>query len=367
MLGVASAKLLWYLSRGAGTVSLLVLTLSVVLGIVSTLRWAAPRWPRFVTGALHRNVSLLAVVLLGVHIVATVADGFAPIGWLDVVVPFASPYRRLWLGLGAVAFDLVLALVVTSLLRDRLGYRAWRAVHWAAYACWPLAMIHGLGTGSDARLGWAMVTNVGCLVVVVAAVWWRLCVDWTSDTPRRAVAAFASVVVPVGIGGFAVLGPLAPNWAARAGTPKTLLGGGTATAAPLNPGPAPGALRPPFAATLSGTLVSSGPDSAGLLTITIDGVLSQGSEANLRIVLSGPAAAGGGVTLTRGQVTLGPSGDPTEFRGSVTGLAGNRLSADLADAGGHRLRLVVRLDTTSGGRVSGRVDATPAPAGSGPG
>lgn len=374
MLGVAGAKLLWYLSRGAGTVSLLLLTLSVVLGVLSTVRWATPRWPRFVTGALHRNASLLAVVMLGVHIVATVADGFAPIGWLDVVVPFASPYRPVWLGLGAVAFDLVPALVVTSLLRDRLGYRAWRAVHWAAYACWPLAMIHGLGTGSDARLGWSLVANVGCLAAVVAAVWWHLSIDWTSETPRRAVAAFASVVVPFGIGGFAILGPLAPGWASRAGTPQRLLGGASAPAgdasapnAPSDPALAPANLRPPFNATLAGTLVSSDTESAGLVTITIDAVLSQGAAASLRVVLSGPAAAGGGVTLTRGLVTLGPSGDHTEYRGSVTSLAGNRLSADLADAGGHRLRVVVRLDTSGEGRVSGRVDATIPPAGSGTG
>ena len=90
----------------------------------------------FLIAALHKNISLLVVVFLAVHIVTAVADNFVPIGWLDVVVPFHSPYRPVWLGLGAIAFDLLAALVVTSLLRNRLGYRAWRAIHWTSYACW---------------------------------------------------------------------------------------------------------------------------------------------------------------------------------------------------------------------------------------
>ena len=111
---------------------------------------------------LHRNLTLLALVFVAAHVVTTVADGFAPIGLLDAVVPFVSPYRPIWLGLGAVAFDLLLALVVTSLLRARIGYRSWRVVHWLAYAAWPVALVHALGTGSDARIGWFALLGFGC-------------------------------------------------------------------------------------------------------------------------------------------------------------------------------------------------------------
>src|SRR5581483_4638934 len=146
------SRALWYLTRGSGLIALVLLTASVVLGVREVKRWATERWPRFMTAALHKNVSLLSVVFLGVHIATTVVDGFAPIGWLDAVVPFRSPYRPLWLGLGALSVDLLLALVVTSLLRARIGYRTWKAVHWAAYACWPVAVLHGMGTGTDTRL-----------------------------------------------------------------------------------------------------------------------------------------------------------------------------------------------------------------------
>ena len=170
----SSSQALWYLTRGTGLVSLLLLTASVVLGVVGVKRWASARWPRFVTAGLHRNVSLLAVAFLVVHIVTAVADSYVTITWLNAFVPFSGTYRPLWLGLGAVAGDLLLALILTSLARPFIGYRAWRAVHWAAYACWPVALLHALGTGTDANHGWGLALTVGSLAVVAAATAWRL-------------------------------------------------------------------------------------------------------------------------------------------------------------------------------------------------
>jgi predicted ferric reductase len=165
---------LWYLSRGSGVVVLALLTVTVVLGITTSARWATAHWPRFVVVGLHRNLSLLAVVFLGLHITTTVVDGYVPIRWLDVVVPFVSAYKPLWLGLGAIAFDLLAAVLVTSLLRSRLSQPVWRAVHWLAYGCWPVAVVHGLGIGSDSRQLWLLLIDSLAVVAVVAAGWWRL-------------------------------------------------------------------------------------------------------------------------------------------------------------------------------------------------
>ena len=169
-------KALWYLTRASGIVSLLLLTAAVLLGITTTTRWASAHWPRFVIEGLHKNVSLLATVFLGVHIASAVVDGYVPIRWLDVLVPFGSAYRALWLGLGAVAFDFLVAVVVTSILRVHVGHRVWRAVHWLAYACWPVAVLHGLGTGSDAGQSWMLLIDAGAAALVAGAVWWRLTV-----------------------------------------------------------------------------------------------------------------------------------------------------------------------------------------------
>ena len=171
-------------------VSLILLTASIVLGITTAVRWATARWPRFVVEGLHKNISLLAVVFLGVHIVTAIGDGYVPIRWIDSVVPFASHYKPFWLGLGALAFDLLIAVVVTSLLRVRLGHRVWRATHWLAYACWPIAVIHGLGIGSDSGQAWMQVIDLVAVAAVVSAVCWRLVVTgWRAPKPRPLAVA----------------------------------------------------------------------------------------------------------------------------------------------------------------------------------
>src|SRR5947209_11020858 len=144
---MTNAKELWYLTRGSGAVALVLLTAAVALGVTMSMRVATPRWPRFALNSLHRNLTLLAIAFVGLHVVTTVLDGYAPIVLKDAIVPFASPYRPIWLGLGAVAFDLLLALVITSYLRHRIGARIWRGVHWLAYAAWPVALVHAFGTG----------------------------------------------------------------------------------------------------------------------------------------------------------------------------------------------------------------------------
>jgi sulfoxide reductase heme-binding subunit YedZ len=181
-------EILWFVSRACGLVSLLLLTGTVVLGCAHATRASAGRWQRFTLHALHRNLSLLAVVFLVVHIGSAIIDGYVPLQWLDAVVPFVSDYHPVWIGLGAIAFDLVLAVIVTSLLRGRLSQRVWRSVHVASYALWPVAMIHGLGIGgSDSRLTWVIALNGLCAAAVAASVTRRLLVRHPDTKARRAV------------------------------------------------------------------------------------------------------------------------------------------------------------------------------------
>ena len=148
----AGVSPLWYATRATGVVALLLLTGTVVAGIAGTARAELPGLPRVVLAGVHRNLSLLAVGLVVIHVLTTVLDPFAGISLAAAVIPFSSAYRTVWLGLGAVALDLLLAVLLSSLVRDRLSYRSWRAVHWLAYASWPVALWHGLGTGTDTRL-----------------------------------------------------------------------------------------------------------------------------------------------------------------------------------------------------------------------
>ena len=213
----------WYLTRATGAVALILLTLSVAVGVAAIGRVKTNRWPRFAIDGIHRTVSLLALVFLLVHIATAVLDSFAPIRLVDAVVPFAGTYRPLWLALGAVGFDLLLAVIVTSLVRARLGYRAWRAVHWLGYFAWPVALLHGLGTGSDVRLGWMLAVNVACTAVVLVAVVARSLIGWPKHARVRVGALGAVLAFALGLLVWVPAGPLGSRWARRAGTPASLL------------------------------------------------------------------------------------------------------------------------------------------------
>jgi methionine sulfoxide reductase heme-binding subunit len=165
---------LWYATRATGLVTLLMLTASVLLGLLVAGRFSSQRWPRFLTQGLHRNVSLLVLVFLVLHVGTTVLDSYTSIPLSAAFVPFASSYKTGWLSLGAVALDLLIALVVTSLVRDRLGYRTWRRLHWLAYACWPVAVAHGLGIGTDRSVTWVIALTLGCVGCVGVAATWRI-------------------------------------------------------------------------------------------------------------------------------------------------------------------------------------------------
>jgi methionine sulfoxide reductase heme-binding subunit len=172
--GITSSTALWYASRATGVVALVLLTAVVLLGIMVSRRGRLPGLPRFATLSLHRSMSLLAVVFVAVHVATAIADPYVTIGIAAAVIPFTSPYRPLWLGLGAISFDLIIALVATSLLRGRIGRKTWRGVHWLAYACWPIALLHGLGSGTDMRTGWLLALTIGCTAAVLAAACWRI-------------------------------------------------------------------------------------------------------------------------------------------------------------------------------------------------
>ncbi|MCB0895939.1 MAG: ferric reductase-like transmembrane domain-containing protein [Nocardioides sp.] len=165
--------LLWYLNRGTGFAILGLFTMATALGILATGQRAGRGVPRFVTQALHRNIALIAVVVLGVHITTAVADSYVDIRWWQALVPWAgSTYEPLWLGLGTLALDLTLVVTVTSLVRTRLGHRSWRVVHLLAYAGWAAAMAHSIGIGADVRAdaGWADLTVAACAALVAGAV-----------------------------------------------------------------------------------------------------------------------------------------------------------------------------------------------------
>lgn len=222
--------ILWYTTRTTGEAALLFLTAVLTFGVMSAMRIGGRRVPRFVIAGMHRNLTLIGLGFLAVHIVSTLLDSYAPVAVVDVVVPFGSAYRPVWLGLGTLAFDTLLVLTVTSLLRARIGFRRWKALHWIAYACWATALVHALGTGSDTKASAFLLLAGVCCAIALAAVGWRLAEAGPDLRALRVGAALTALTVVAAIATWAVRGPLEPGWAKRSGTPTNLLRGNDPTA-----------------------------------------------------------------------------------------------------------------------------------------
>lgn len=167
---ILNGPALWFANRGTGFVLLVLLTLSTMLGVLSTARVTSRLWPRMLTQGLHRNVSLLAVTFLAAHVTTAVVDTFVDIRWWNAFVPFSGTYEPLWLGFGSFALDLLIAVTATSVLRHRMSHKPWRAVHVMAYAAWAIGLIHGMQMGTDAATAWGAALNYGCIAAVSVAV-----------------------------------------------------------------------------------------------------------------------------------------------------------------------------------------------------
>jgi methionine sulfoxide reductase heme-binding subunit len=260
----------WYATRGLGTATLLALTATVVLGIVTAVRWSGEATPGFVVADLHRNLGLLSVVLVVGHVVTTVLDPYAHITVRDALIPLVAAYRPLWLGLGVAAAEILIAIAASSLLRKLVGLRAWRLIHWAAYASWPLSVLHGLGTGSDSQAPWMIGVVASCVMAVILALASRLWDGPISTIPVRVAAAVTAVSALSAGASWAFTGPLHVGWAARAGTPTP-----TTSARPKVVHPGPGG----FSDQLVGVMVR---DSAGQTQISMRDVLDTALTVAIR-------------------------------------------------------------------------------------
>ncbi|HET7367144.1 MAG TPA: ferric reductase-like transmembrane domain-containing protein, partial [Gaiella sp.] len=296
----------WDTARAGGLVSYVLLTTSVSLGLVLRNRWQSSRWPRLITNELHGYVSLLALVFIAVHVVAVAVDPFTHFGLAAVLVPFASHYRPIWMGLGIVGLYLLLAVWVSTRLRRRIGHRLWRQIHVLAFAVYAAATLHGLGTGSDTRTAWAVAlyaTSVGLVGTLLAI---RLLAPAGRDARPRPLAGLASAVAVVAAAVWSLSGPLAPGWSVRAG-------GATARAAIAHPHlpPAARGSRPsavvhvPFTARYAGRLTVDPMNDQGRVTVRIDGALSGATRDHLEILIHGIPLEDGGVAMEQSRVRMG--------------------------------------------------------------
>jgi methionine sulfoxide reductase heme-binding subunit len=365
MVVAAAPSPYWFVTRGTGAMSLVLLTLSVALGVANLRRMNIGNL-RFVVDALHRNVALLAAAFVGLHVVTTLLDAFAPITLFDVVIPFHSSYRPFWLGLGAISFDLMAAVIITSVWRHRFGLRTWRAVHWLVYASWPIALLHSYGTGTDPKTHWMLLLTGVCVAVVLVAVAARVSAGWPANMPARLSALGVAALLPLGLLAWLPSGPLGAGWARRAGTPPALLA--AAHAATTSAG-----AQAPASGAAASSGAGGGPLSVtarfrgrvrqeelgpGAAAVDISLVVADPRLRHVHIRIEGRGIPGGGVDMSDSQVSAGPTSNPDRYAGHVTALAGPTIQASASDGNGGIVQIVAQLQNQGpGGTAAGVLTA----------
>ena len=157
----------WDIARAGGFTAYILLALSVIVGLALSTKLQSPgRWPRLINSELHNFLTLLSTIFLGVHVLAVWVDPFTHFGWNEVLIPFASYYRPIWMAFGIVALYLGIAIGISTLLRKRIGYVWWRRLHVMTLVIFLLTTVHGLFTGSDTQTWWGLGIYLVSIVVV---------------------------------------------------------------------------------------------------------------------------------------------------------------------------------------------------------
>ncbi len=184
-----NAHLAWDVARAGGLVGFGLLTVSVCLGLVLSMRLTSSRWPRFVTNDLHQHLAVLTASFLTVHVVGILLDPYAHIGVLQSVIPFTTTWRPLPLSLGIVGFELLLAVWASSRVRAQIGYQWWRRLHYATFAVFVVALLHGVYSGTDTHQPWVATLYAVAAGSVGGLLAWRIALS----RERRASTAPTSI------------------------------------------------------------------------------------------------------------------------------------------------------------------------------
>ncbi len=353
-----NSKILWYLARATGIISMVLMGIIVLLGIATATKVTPKGFGKFLAPELHRRLSLTTVVFLGVHIVTAILDPFVKIGWAAVVIPFASKYRPLWLGLGTVAFDLLLVVVATSVIRHRFAHGTWKRIHYLSWAIVTLVLFHALGTGSDTQVKLVEIVYVAFIGALALAALFRANRDSALRHRQRTVAVLGVVGLPVLALGWAINGPLKPGWA-KASSGFSVFPKVTGSSAILSASGSSGATATvpasfawPVSSTVSGT-VSSTTTSSGATSVTIKGLVGHSLDV-VQVQLLGQVQDGS-LALQSSSALIGTAADPGVYSGSVAQASGSTLLLGLTGPTG---TVGAQLSLTiSGSSFSGTIQA----------
>jgi sulfoxide reductase heme-binding subunit YedZ len=182
----------WYAARAAGVIAYVLLTAVVLVGLTLSGKLKTKTWPKFAVTDLHRFGSLLVGVFVGLHVLTIALDTYTPFSVTQLVVPFASSYRPVWVALGIVSTELLIAVAVTNALKSRIPYRWWRRAHFATFLVWAGSTVHGIGAGTDSGSLWLSTIYLVAVASVLAALVWRILAKRVRPLPLGGIAAVAA-------------------------------------------------------------------------------------------------------------------------------------------------------------------------------
>lgn len=335
----------WDVARAGGFTAYILLSLAMVFGLLMSLRvQSAQKWPRLINDQLHQYLTTLSGVFIAIHVGAVLLDPFTQFTLKEILVPGASHYRPLWMALGIVGAYLGLAIALSSWLRPKIPHRVWRSMHYGTFLVWVLATVHGLGTGSDTRTAWAVAIYLACTGAVVFLMLLRLLgsgrarVGW-------ALATVAALVLGVQ---WTLTGPMQPGWNAVANNHNG--SGSKISLTALTPANA--VWTSPFTTPAHGQIQVSGPDSVGQIRLTLDGTLSGQPSDVFEMTLVGQTTATGGIAVTSGTMTFGPSLSQPVYHGVLEQLANNEMLGQVTGPNGRVWTVDLTFTLTAGTQSS---------------
>ncbi len=189
-----SVQLWWYVTRASGIVAYLLLWFSMVLGLAVTSKFFDLLLDRVFTYDFHQFISLLSIAFVILHVAVLLVDRYMPYSIWQILVPFISPYRPFWVGVGVIGSYILLLVTVTFYIRKRIGMRAFRIIHVLSLVGFLGAVLHGIYAGTDTPLSSMQLMYKGTgLVVIFLTIFWLVLLGLRKQEARRRAIADARV------------------------------------------------------------------------------------------------------------------------------------------------------------------------------
>jgi sulfoxide reductase heme-binding subunit YedZ len=186
LFAIDSVQIWWYITRAAGLVGFILLWLSTAWGLAVSSKIVDPLLQRTYTYDFHQFLSLLSIGFILLHVIVLTLDHYLPFSVIQVLIPFTSTYRALWVGIGIISFYLILLVTGTFYIRQKIGIQTFRVIHILSMVAYIGATLHGVYAGTDSSLASVQWLYKGSfLTIVFLTAFWLITLAQRKASPSR--------------------------------------------------------------------------------------------------------------------------------------------------------------------------------------